>query len=115
MTAIDWMKRWMIAGLGMAALTKDKVEELVQELVRAGEVDGEDSKQVALSILKQVEEQRDELRKMVDGQVKRVLAGAGVVLKEDFQALEERVRELEARLERVGGDSGPADPDARGE
>jgi len=95
----DWMRRWMIAGLGMAALTKEKVEEFVQELVRAGEVDGEESKQVARSILKHAEEQRDELRRLVEQQVRRVLAGAGMVTKVEYEALEERVKALEQRLE----------------
>ena len=95
----DRMRRWMIAGLGMAALTKEKVEEFVQELVRSGEVDGEESKQVARSILKQAEEQRDELRRLVDQQVRRVLSGAGMVTKEEYEALEERVKALEQRLE----------------
>ena len=111
----DWVKRWMIAGIGMAVLTKEKVEELVQELVRSGEFDGEESKQVARSILKQAEEQRDELAKLVDRQVKRVLASAGVVLKEEYEALEARVRELEARLVRLEGSGAPGDAGGEGE
>src|SRR5690606_8298276 len=78
----DRVRRWMIASIGLAALTKEKVEELAQELVRSGEADGQNSKELARSLLRQVEEQRDELRKLVERQVKRVLESAGVVLKE---------------------------------
>lgn len=118
----EWMKRWMIAGLGMAALTKEKIEEIVQELVRSGDVDGEQSKQLARSILKQAEEQRGELRRVVEQQVKRVLTGAGLVTKEEYQALEARVKALESQLagadpaeraEAEGGDAPALDPSER--
>jgi len=106
----DLMKRWMIAGLGLAVLTKEKVEEMVQELVRVGEVDGEESKQVARSLLKAAEEQRDELKRLVEQQVKRILAGAGMVTRDEYTALEERVKALEARFaEPAQPAAGPSD------
>lgn len=105
----SWMRRFAVAGIGFAALTKEKVDSLVHELVGSGEIDGEEAKELARSILKQAEEQRDEIRRIVEQQAKRLIESAGLVTKAEYEALKARVEDLEARMNEGAGSTGASD------
>jgi len=66
-------------GLGLAAYSKEKVEELVAELVKRGEVAQQDARQLASSLVRKGEEQRDEIRRLIRAEVAAALKEAGVV------------------------------------
>jgi polyhydroxyalkanoate synthesis regulator phasin len=42
----DWMKKMMLFGVGLAALTREKTEEFVKELVKKGELSEKEGKQL---------------------------------------------------------------------
>jgi polyhydroxyalkanoate synthesis regulator phasin len=91
---IDLIKKSVSTGLGLALLTKEKVENLAKELVKKGELSKNDGKAFVGDLVKRSQE----AAKALEGQVEKTVAAAmkkmNVVTREDLSRLEKRVKEL---------------------
>lgn len=76
-------------GLGLFMYSREKVEELVEELVSKGEVAKKDARQFAGELVKRGEEQKRELRKLIKDEVTEALNYVNVAKKEDIVTREE--------------------------
>ncbi|MBT9150747.1 MAG: hypothetical protein DDT40_00926 [candidate division WS2 bacterium] len=76
-------------GLGLFVYSKEKVEELVEELVSKGEIAKKDARQFAGELVKRGEEQRDELKKLIKDEVVKTLNYVNVARKEDIVTKDE--------------------------
>lgn len=96
---LEYLRKIGLLGIGIAALTKEKAEEIVNEFVEKGELSSEEGKELVKDLLKKSEEQRKELAKKIDSEVKKALKGL-VVSRSDIQRLEKRIEKLEGKLKR---------------
>lgn len=71
-------------GLGLFVYSREKVEEMVEELVNKGEIAKKDAGQFAGELVKKGEEQREELKKLIKDEVEEVLKLMNVAKKEDL-------------------------------
>jgi len=62
----------------------EKVEELVEELVNNGEIAKKDARQFAGELVQRGEEQREELKKLIQGEVIIALDHVNVAKKDDL-------------------------------
>lgn len=113
----DLIERTFLMGVGAAAFTKDRVQELVQEFVGRGELSSDEGREMVDRL---VARSRDEARsavRRVDSSLQGALRDFGITTRRDLEDLEMRVRQLERRialLERtpVTGAPGPTGEDA---
>ncbi|HZG85667.1 phasin family protein [Paenibacillus sp.] len=89
------LKKAVALGLGVTAMSKEKAERLVEELVRKGEVRPNESQELLTRLLQRGEEERSELKKIVQEQLRNVLAELRVATKEDVERLDARLTALE--------------------
>lgn len=94
----DAMMKWLAIGLGMAAFSKEKAEELIAELVQRGQLSRDEGREILERLLQQAEQQKAELRQSLSNQMKRLIDTAGLATKAELAALSDRVRVLEERL-----------------
>lgn len=94
--------RWVLAGLGLAALTRDKAEELIQELARRGEMSREEAREIGRQIRERGETEWAEWRQYFSNSGQKFFTSAGLVTRAEFQELKQKVKELEERLDRLG-------------
>lgn len=76
-------------GLGLFAYSREKVEEVVDDLVNKGEITKKDASQFAGELVKRGEEQREELKKLIRGEVMEAFNYAGIAKKQDIVTKEE--------------------------
>jgi polyhydroxyalkanoate synthesis regulator phasin len=104
MNVADVIKRAMLAGLG----AQEKARELVDELVKAGEL----SKNEAATLVKEWASKAEESTKDLDLKVKDTIAGAfeklNIPTRDDLEKLDKKVQGISERLaklesERKGG------------
>jgi len=76
-------------GLGLFVYSREKVEEMVEELVSKGEIAKKDARQFAGELVKRGEEQRDELKKLIKDEVTEALNHVNVAKKEDIVTKDE--------------------------
>ena len=88
------LEKTLLVGLGVFTLTREKVREAVNELVDKEGVEPEEADKLADALVKKGEEEREELRGMIAREVRRVTP----VSRKEFEALTQRVEELEERL-----------------
>ena len=99
---IDSLKKALYAGVGLAFLTRDKVEELGKKLAEEAKLSEGEGTKLVDELLKKGEEARAGLEKMVSGAVGAGLDRLDLPKKSELKALEARVAALEARLSAKG-------------
>ncbi|MGH7997430.1 MAG: phasin family protein [Opitutaceae bacterium] len=95
---IDLIKKTMLAGVGAAVVTKDKVEQALEEFVKQGKISGKDARLVAEKIAEQGRKEFDELVARIGSKVRDTAAQADEGRQARLAALEMRVRVLEEKL-----------------
>jgi len=87
----DYARKIGLLGLGIAALTKEKAEGIVEELVAKGELSEEEGRTLAKDLLKKSETQRNALEKKIAQEVKKAAAKLNLATKDDIKRLEKKI------------------------
>ncbi len=103
---LDILKKTYLAGLGLATLTREKVEELVDELVRRGEVAEKDRPHVVQDLLDRARDEQKKLSSSIQDTVRKVIGELGVPTRKEYRDLVSRVETLESKTTAHGSGSG---------
>jgi polyhydroxyalkanoate synthesis regulator phasin len=95
---MDILKKTLVTGIGLAYLTKEKVEELAKEMIEEGKLAAGESKQFIDDLLKKSTETKDKIKEELDQTVQASLKKMDLVSKKDYEALEARLHTLEQEL-----------------
>jgi len=95
---LDTLKKTLYAGVGMAFLTRDKIEEMANKLAEEAKLGESEGKKFIDEILKKSEEAKSSFQRAVDSGVAAALERMNVARDRDLKALEARVKALESRL-----------------
>jgi polyhydroxyalkanoate synthesis regulator phasin len=98
---IDLIKKTLLAGVGAAVVTKEKVEETLNDYVRQGKVKAEDARIIADKIAEQGRKEFEDVSRTLAAKINDIAAragGGGEKTDERVAALEQRIRDLEAKL-----------------
>jgi len=91
----DNLKKLMYIGIGAAALTEEKVESLVRDLIKKGEITEEEGKKTFAELREKIKENKKELQGKIDQTVKSALKKMHLVTREEYDHLEKRLVALE--------------------
>lgn len=103
----DFIRKTYLAGLGFASLTREKVEEVVDDLVKRGEVSEKDRSKAVDDLLNRVQEEQEKLFNTVRNYVKKSVHELGLPTRDEYVELQKRVEGLENEL-KAKQDDGPA-------
>ncbi len=93
------VEKVLLLGLGALTLTREKVTQFVEELVKEGEIKPDESRNLANVLIAKGEAEREELRKLIREELRKA-RGAKPVSRQEFEALTKKVDELAARLDK---------------
>jgi polyhydroxyalkanoate synthesis regulator phasin len=96
----ELLKKTYLAGLGLATLTKERIEEIVDELVKRGEIAEQDRRKVVDDLLGRAREEQQKLTQKIT----EVVSDLRLPSKERWEDLVRRVENLERRAQ-AGGES----------
>ncbi len=94
----DLIKRTMLTGVGLAAMTKDKIEELAKELTEKGKLTEKEGKELVDDLLKKSEKAKKDLEKDIEKVVKDTMKKMNIASGEELSNLTKRVKKLETAL-----------------
>ena len=100
---IDQIKRMMLTGVGLAVMTKDKVEELGRDLAEQAKLGESEGREFVANLMKQSESARGEFETRVNALVKKAVDRLNLAHKEEVTKLQARVDALEAELKKHEG------------
>ncbi|CAM4435812.1 phasin family protein [Paenibacillus typhae] len=106
----DLFKKAISLGVGLTIVSKEKVEKVVDELVKRGELAPTESRALIDRLVERGEEERGAFKTAVQEQVQRVLKDLKVPVQSDIAGLEARIAVLERRVAELEGPSADAAP-----
>jgi polyhydroxyalkanoate synthesis regulator phasin len=95
---LDLIKKGMLAGLGAAVLTRDKVLEATRKLVDEGKLSNDEAETLTDELIKSGEREWEEAGAKIHSSFRKVSESLEVVRKKDFLDLLAKVETLEQRL-----------------
>jgi polyhydroxyalkanoate synthesis regulator phasin len=94
----DLIKKTLLTGVGLAVMTKEKVEELGKELVSQAKLSEHEGKEFVDNLLKQSETSRKEFETRINSAVQKAVSSLNLASKEEVARLSAKVEELTAKL-----------------
>lgn len=95
---IELIKKAMFTGIGFAALTKDKVEEVAQTFVEQGKMSRQEGAKLVDEILERSKESQEELTKHVETLVQKAMEKMNMARMSDVESLRDEIAELKKRI-----------------
>ena len=92
------IEQGMLMGLGAAAMTGERVQELVDEFVKRGQISRQAGEEMMDSFRKRAMAEGGELRSRLGGSMQDLLRGWGLVTRREWEDQELKVAQLEHRL-----------------
>ncbi len=81
------LEKGLLAGMGLLSMTREKAQQVIEELSREGEVQKNEVSRWVDQLADRGEEERSALRKLIRDEMKKVLDEMGLVTKQDIQDL----------------------------
>ena len=95
---IDTIKKTLLAGIGATVVTKEKIEEALDDWIRQGKLSTSDAKLMATRIAEVGKREFETVSGELADKVKEAFAKVDLSHKARVDALEARVRALEEKL-----------------
>ena len=93
---LDELRRIALFSSGVAELTRHQAEQIVKDLVKAGDVRRKQASSVAKDLVDRSRENRKELVRFIRSEIQNQIAAVGVATNRDLERLERRVARLES-------------------
>lgn len=94
----DILKKAFLTGLGVAALSKDKLDEISKDLTEKGNMTEQEGRKFIEEMSEYADKARGEVEKQVDAYVEKALKRIDLVRKPELDELRETVEELQTKL-----------------
>jgi polyhydroxyalkanoate synthesis regulator phasin len=95
-------RKAMFLGIGALSMTKEAVENVVEDLVKKGELSQQEGKKLAAEMMERGETEKQQIKATIEKVVGKALSEAGLATKADLERLEARVAALEGELRSCG-------------
>ena len=98
----DLIKKTILTGVGLAAITKDKAEELAKEIAKAGKLSEKEGKDLTDDLLRKSEKARKDLEAQVEKLTKDTLKKMNIITRDEFLNLTKQIKKLEQAIKEKG-------------
>jgi polyhydroxyalkanoate synthesis regulator phasin len=95
----EFVKKSMAFGLGVAALTTDKLKQFSDEAVARGEMTSDEAKKFMDDVQNRAEDEKKNMQGWIKDQVNRVLVAGGAAGADKVAQIEGRLDAIERRLD----------------
>lgn len=90
-----------LIGAGLWAITEDKINDLVKELVDKGDISKEEGKKAIQDMLEERKKQKLDLEKKISEKIQESMSKTDVSTKKDMHEFESRIETLEEEIQRI--------------
>src|SRR3954447_12906751 len=99
----ELFKRYLEAGMQFSQMTRERAEAIVRDLVKAGEVQAEQTQAVVAEVLERSRKNTERFVEQVQVEVRKQLAVAEFVTKDTVARLQSQIDELRKQLPGAAG------------
>jgi polyhydroxyalkanoate synthesis regulator phasin len=90
----DLMKKAIFTGLGLAFMTKEKIEEFSKELVERGRLSETEGKEFIDELQKKSEEAKKKVEEQIESAVNKTIKKMNVATRDDILRVEKQIADL---------------------
>ena len=90
-----------LIGAGLWAMTEDKINDLVKDLVDKGDISKEEGKKAIQDMLEESKKQKVDLEKKISEKIQDSISKADIFTRKDMRELESRVDILEEEIQKM--------------
>ena len=94
----DSLKKVFNLGLGALAITKEKAEDVVNELIKKGEVGEDEGRKLVNELIKKGQESNKEIQTRTEKTVKDVVGKLDIATKSELNGLKSEIKRLKEKL-----------------
>ncbi len=94
------IRKIMLLGLGLISLTKEKAEEIVDELIKRGEIVKEERLKAIDKILEEAERQEKIISEKIGEIFRKIISEAGLPTKKDLAEVLRKLEEIEKKIKK---------------
>jgi polyhydroxyalkanoate synthesis regulator phasin len=95
----NFFERGFLATVGLLSLSREKSQELVDELVKRGDINRDEGRHLVERLVSRGLEEQETLRKLVRNEVQAVLSEFNLATRSDLQSLEAKIDALTQQIE----------------
>lgn len=96
---IELIKKAILTGMGMASLTKEKIDELARELIEKGKLSEQEGEKFLQEMRKRAEESKEALKTQTDKVVEATLSRMQLARVSDLEKLQTEIASLRKEIE----------------
>jgi len=93
------LERVILSSLGFVSVTEEKVQKMIDDLVKEGEISQKDGAVMVKKIMDRMDKNSKEMEKRTEKIVKDVIAKADIPGKKDISSLEKKIDSLNKKLD----------------
>lgn len=97
----ELIRKSLLASLGAAVVTKEKVENATKRWVDDGKISREEAEKLAHDLVDSGRKQWEELQAKVTGTVRKTIEGLDLVPRKEFDEIKEKLKDIEKRLDAI--------------
>lgn len=97
------MRKVGLFGIGLWALTEEKIQDITDDLIENGEIKKEEGKKFVREIIDEQKKQKEELEKKISTKVQDTFSKADVATKDEVQELKDIIKSLEEKIDKLVG------------
>ena len=96
---LDFLERGFLATVGALSISREKIQEMVDQLVERGELTRDEGKQLVDKLIKRGQEERETMGNLVRQEVQKVVGELDIATRKDLQALNKKLDALLKKLD----------------
>lgn len=95
------MRKVGLFGIGLWALTEEKLQDIADDLIENGEIKKEEGKKFVREVIDEQKKQKEEMEKKISSKVQDTFQKADVATKDEVQELKDIIKSLEAKIDKL--------------
>jgi len=98
MAMLDYIRKMTLAGAGLAIMTTEKIQEIMEELVKKGEMTEKEAREAVSEFVEKSKQARKDLEDKIEQMTSGLLNRMNIPTRKEIEEIKERL----ARLEKKG-------------
>ncbi|SFM78865.1 phasin family protein [Methanolobus profundi] len=95
------MKKVGLFGIGLWALTEEKVQDIADDLIENGEMKKEEGKKFVREVVEEQKKQKEDMEKKISSKVQETINKADIATKDEVSELKDIIKSLEEKIDKL--------------
>jgi len=97
------MRKVGLFGIGLWALTEERIQDITDDLIENGEIRKEEGKKFVRDVIDEQKKQKEDIEQKISSKVQETMSKADVATKDEVSELKDIIKSLEEKIDKLTG------------